>query len=487
LVPVEISVILKLDGKGALFEQLARALKNEILAGRYVAGSLLPATRTIATALGLSRNTVIAAYELLSAEQLATARPGSGTRVASATATPRSSIAHSSISAQSRYSARTRLLDPMGLAGGRVSRCFDLQYSSPVVRPELFASWRRKLVAAATRVRPRYPPAKGLRSLRRAIADYLLRRRGVSCSAEDVVVVGGTQQALTLAARVVLDEGQTAVLEDPHYQYARRALLAHGARVVPVRVDTNGLVVSELPKRPPRLIYVTPSHQFPSGAVMSLERRLELLNYSAKHKCWVFEDDYDGEFHYGGRPLPALRSLDVGERVIYTGTFSKTLFPGLRLGYVVCPTALRDDIYQAKLLNDLGCSLVEQAALATFLENRLYEKHLRQSRAELLTRRDALLTGLALHLGEQIEVAPSNGGMHVVAWFRRLSYAAFEELLVRAAQKGLGLYPIHPYYQTPPSKPGLMLGFAGLTAGQLTSAMALLGRCVNEMTTRRAT
>jgi GntR family transcriptional regulator/MocR family aminotransferase len=475
-------MILRLDGRGALYEQLARSLKREILAGRFAPGSRLPATRMLAKSIGVSRNTVLGAYELLCAEHLAAARPSSGTRVTQLAAKPLAREARASIAAQSRYSARTRKLGRITLSGAIPSRRYNLQYGEPLLRPKIFTSWRRKLLAAANRGGPRYPVAAGVRSLRRAIADYLLRRRGVSCTVEDVLVVGGTQQAMNVVARAVLDPGQSAVIEDPHYQLAEHALLAHGARLARVRVDAEGLIAADLPIRPPRLIFVTPSHQFPSGAVMSLDRRIELLNYATKHGCWVFEDDYDGEFHYDGRPLPALQSLDVAERVIYCGTFSKTLFPGLRLGYIVCPPALRDDLHMAKALEDLGCSSIEQAALASFLESRQYEKHLRESLVELRARRQALLEGLARHLGDKIHVAASAGGMHVVVWFRRLSYAVFDRLLERAVDLQLGLHPIHPYYHTRPATPGLMLGFAGLTPGQLGTAAALLGRCVNEVT-----
>jgi GntR family transcriptional regulator / MocR family aminotransferase len=476
----EDSMILQLDGRGALTEQLARAIKAEILEGRYAANAWLPATRSLAVALGISRNTVIAAYELLCVEQLAVAHPGIGTRVTAATAQQKPARPGAVCPPQSRFGARIRQLEPITLAGGKVSKRYDLQYGSPRVRPQLFVSWRRKQIAAAMRASTVYPSAQGLESLRGAIADYLVRRRGVMCTADEVIVVGGTQQALTLTARVLVDEGQEVIIEDPHYQYAYHGLFAHGARLSPVRVDADGLVTKELPSSPPRLIVVTPAHQFPSGVVMSLERRVELLNYAAKHKCWVFEDDYDGEFHYDSRPTPALRSLDIGERVIYSGTFSKTLFPGLRLGYVVCPPALHQDMRRAKAYDDLGCSSIEQTTLATFLANRLYEKHLRQSLIELRDRRRALLTGITRHLGPHIEYTTSSGGMHAVVWFRQMTYAELDRLLPLAAARGLGLYPIHPYYRKRPAKPGLMLGFAGLSPGQITNAMALLGECVRD-------
>ena len=214
---------------------------------------------------------------------------------------------------------------------------------------------------------------------------------------------------------------------------------------------------------------------------MSLQRRIELLQYAAAHSCWVFEDDYDGEHHYDSRPIAALRSLDVAERVIYTGSFSKTLFPGLRLGYIVCPEGLRDDLVSAKTLDDLGCSSIEQAALATFLESRQYEKHLRKSLGELRIRRQALLDALSRHLGANIQISASAGGAHLVVWFPQLSYADLKRLIERALERGLGLYAIHPYYRVRPPAPGLMMGFGGLTAAQLNSATALLAGCLEDV------
>ena len=474
-------MILKLDGQGALFEQLARALKGQILTGGYEPGSRLPATRTLAAALGVSRNTVLGAYELLCAEQLAVPHPSSGTRVTGLAPKRRSRESPSAIRAQSRYSARTRKLSEIILSGVKAGPRYDLNYSDTLVRPQLYSSWRRKLAAAAIRCGPKYLPAAGFYPLRGAVADYLLRRRGVACSATDVLIVSGTQQALSVVARAVLDEGDSAVIEDPHYQLAKHALLAHGARLTKVRVDGDGLVTAELPARAPRLIYITASHQFPSGAVLSLKRRIELLRYAAANNCWIFEDDYDGEYHYETRPLPALRSLDVAERVIHAGSFSKTLFPGLRLGYVVCPPALRNDLIKVKSLDDLGCSSIEQAALATFLESRQYEKHLRKSLSELRIRRHALLDALSRHLGANIKISASAGGAHVVVWFPHLSYKTMHQLIERALEQGVGLYPIHPFYQTPPPMPGLMIGFGGLSPAQLNTAMALLAACLKDV------
>jgi len=471
---------LTLDKKGTLYEQLARAIKLEILEGRILAGSKLPSTRALATALGVARKTVLQAYELLCAEELAIARGGSGTRVARVSPAMRPPL-KTRIVPLSRYATRVRSLPPVTLAGAHVTSRprYNLLYGEPLTDPGLFHSWRRKLAAAALRAGPTYPAAGGYLPLRRAIADYLARRRGVLCNASDVLIVGGTQQALTLVERVLLNPGDRVIVEDPHYQLALHSLLAHGARVKSGRTDDEGLVVRELPLRPTRLVFVTPSHQFPSGVVMTLNRRLELLKWAARTGSWIFEDDYDTEFHAGGRPLPALRSLDLADRVLYVGSFSKTLFPSLRLGYLVCPAALRDALYKAKLLDDLGSPSVEQAALATFIQSRQYEKHLRKSVAELNNRRRAVIDALQRLAGSHIEIGPHLAGMHFVIWFRHLGYAGLSAFIERAKSVGLGLYPIHPYYRVLPARPGLLIGYAGCSVGQLKTAVELLAQCLD--------
>jgi GntR family transcriptional regulator/MocR family aminotransferase len=478
-------VNLNLDGKGVLYEQLARALKQAILSGRFVKGSRLPTTRALALVLGMSRNTVLNAYELLCAEQLVVPRAGSGTRVADVGATSRTKKLSSVLPPQSRYVARARALGPITLATVNSRARYNLQYGEPLLGLGLFNSWRRKLSAAALRAEPGYPAPPGHLPLRRAICDHLARRRGIVCTPEDVLVVGGTQQALTIVARVLLDEGHMVVLEDPHYQLAMHALSAHGARIVSVPTDREGLVIHAMPKGAPRLIYVTPSHQFPSGAVMSVARRIELLDYAAGKGSWIFEDDYDAEFRFDGPSIPALRSIDTLDRVVYVGSFSKTLFASLRLGYIVCPKALRNDLLRAKTLDDLACPAIEQAALAAFMQSRQFDKHLRKLVAELNVRRAALLEGLERRCRAHLEIAPSTGGMHIVAWLSDLNYAQLDQLLALGASHGLGLHPIHPYFRSRPPRPGLLMGFAGLSGRQLRDATMLMGRCLDRISAQR--
>jgi GntR family transcriptional regulator/MocR family aminotransferase len=310
--------------------------------------------------------------------------------------------------------------------------------------------------------------------LRRAIADYLARRRGLICDANDIVIVSGTQQAMTLVTRVLLNEGDRAVVEDPFYQLAVQVLIAHGARISYVRTDMEGLCVGEIPDGPSRLAIVTPSHQFPSGVVMSTSRRIELLHWACKAGAWIMEDDYDSEFHGGARPLPTLRSLDMAERVIYVGTFSKTLFPGLRLGYIVAPSELLDDFVVAKRLDDVGSSVLEQMALATFMQSGLYERQLRRSVREVVVRRHALVEALRRRFRDQVEIGPHSAGMHLVLWFPNLSHERLAAGLARASAAGVSVQMLRPHCHAPPKWPGILLGYAALSATQIRSGVEVL-------------
>jgi GntR family transcriptional regulator/MocR family aminotransferase len=474
---------LDLDGEGPRYAQLIRSLKGAILDGRVTAGARLPASRSLARELDISRNTVLAAYEQLQAEGFLVGRVGSGSYVASV----------GSPAPQRRNSGA--LVAPLSAFARRVLANFDgrvipghqhhglrynLQYGLPLANPMLASVWRRELNRAAEHVEFDYPDAQGLAALREQICDYLARRRGVPATPEDVLIVSGTQQAFALAARVLLGPTETVVLEDPHYRGARQVFAAHGAHVRGCRVDAEGLVPAALPDDA-RLAVVTPSHQFPTGALLPLARRVELLEWAAKERAWLIEDDYDGEFRYGGRPLAALKSLDLDGRVIYIGSFSKVLFPALRLGYMVLPPALCDAFVAAKWVEDRGCNALEQAALARFMGDGGFERHLRRAAQTLRARRDAMLTGLARHAAGVVEVIDSNAGMHLTAWLVDMSHADCERLIEHARTRGLGLYAIAPYCLKPPPRPGLVFGYAGLPPADIDAAMRLFGRCLREL------
>jgi GntR family transcriptional regulator/MocR family aminotransferase len=491
-------MFLQLDNQGPRYAQLTRALKQAILSGRCAPATRLPATRTLARDLDLSRNTVLAAYEQLAAEGFIEGRVGSGCYVSAfaTAATAAGPISFRPPAANDSGVRKSARREPRIARRGQRMRelyqtkipgrqhrglRYNLQYGMPMTNPQLASAWRRELSHAAAHVATDYPDPQGLPALREQVCDYLARRRGIIATPEDILIVSGTQQAFALAAEVLLDEGDRVVIEDPHYQGARQILQAADAELIGCRVDADGLVTSELPERAAaRLAVVTPSHHFPTGAVLSLARRMELLAWAEQTGCWLIEDDYDGEFRYDARPLAALKSLDRAGQVIYIGTFSKVLFPALRLGYMVLPPRLRDAFVAGKWLADRGCPAIEMAALARLMATGAFERHLRATAKALKTRRAALLTALRKHAGAAVEVADSSAGMHVLAWLPGLRQAQVRELIERARERGLGLYPIAPYYLKPQSRHGLLLGYADLPPADLDAAMRIFGECLRE-------
>ncbi|MES2940550.1 MAG: PLP-dependent aminotransferase family protein [Pseudomonadota bacterium] len=475
-------MVIELDGNGDLYAQLARALKHSILEGRLPVGTRLPSTRQLAGDLSVSRNTVVSAYELLAAEQAIDCRAGAGCYVAAAVAARAPGASRpADVRPQTRFSERARALPPLHLRRTQPGLRFDLQCGEPLVNPVLARAWRAALGRAVERSDLRYSAAAGLPELRRAISAHVARRRGVICAPDDVVVVSGAQQALSLAARVLLNEGDAVAIEDPSYQLAEMALLAHGARVLPVAVDGDGLRVADLPGAGLRMVHVTPSHQFPSGTVMSLERRMALLDHAERRGAWIVEDDYDGEFRFAGPLTPALRSLDTTGRVLYVGSFSKLLFPAMRLGYVICPPALSADFRSAKMLDDLGCSPIEQRALADLMEGPGFERHLRYASTELKRRRAALLNGLRTSCARHVLVHDSGAGMHMVGWLAGWSAAEVDALVSLAHSRGLGVQSLAPFFHRRPAPAGLLLGYAGLSPKQLATAAGLLGQCLDDI------
>ncbi|HVI57262.1 MAG TPA: PLP-dependent aminotransferase family protein [Luteimonas sp.] len=475
---------LQLDGNGPLHAQLTRALKAALLAG-VAGGARLPATRQLARELGVSRNTVLAAYEQLRAEGFIDGRIGSGSYVAPQlpAVRPPPRPREDGIAPQSAFARRMRECHDHDKLPGRRLRgvMHAFQYGVPMTNPTLTTAWARELSHAAQYTPPGYPASQGLPALREATCDYLARRRGVHAAPEDVLIVNGTQQAMTLIADVLIDEDDTVAIEEPHYDAIRKVLQSHGARMHTTAVDREGLVCDALPPGGAKLVCVTPSHQFPTGAVMSLRRRMALLEYAARHEAWIFEDDYDGEFRYDGKPLAALRSLDEGDRVIYVGTFSKALFPTLRLGYLIMPPQLRRDFIAAKWMSDFSSAGIEQAALANFIADGGFERHLRRTAQELRQRRATLVEGLRACSRGRLEIEDSQAGMHLVVWLPGRGDADAEALVEQARQAGLGMYSIAPYYLHSQDRGGLLMGYGGMPVAEIEQALALFARCLDEV------
>jgi GntR family transcriptional regulator/MocR family aminotransferase len=482
-------MFVKLDGSGGLYEQLYQELRHRILHGQLAPGSRLPSTRTLARELGVSRNTVLYAYNQLLAEGYVVGQTGSGTYVAS-TLPDMAPVSESPVSppepsrpfwapALSAYGQRVTSgaaeLMPSDTFR-RASIRYDFRYGLPAVDEFPHAIWRRLLarrMRTATRHSLHYGAPAGYLPLRQAIAAYLRRARAVVCDPEQIVIVNGSQQALDLAARLLLNPGDRVVIEDPNYQGARQVFLAAGARLVAIPVDVEGLATEELPSDAAlsRLAYVTPSHQFPSGAIMSLSRRLALLAWAERMDAYILEDDYDSEFRYTGRPLEAVQGLDHSGRVIYVGTFSKVLFPSLRLGYLVLPRPLVAAFTAAKWLTDRHTSTFEQQVLSDFITEGHFERHLRRSRTRYAARLTALLETLHEALGHRIEISGANTGMHLLVWLNHLAPEDMAPFIARAAGVGVGIYSVAPYFIRPVHRAGLLMGYTAMTPDEIRAGV----------------
>lgn len=478
-------MFMHLDGVGTLYQQLYHALRSAILGGHLVAGSRLPATRTLARDLGVSRNTVLLAYDQLLAEGYTVGQIGSGTYVATTLPDTTLTLHSTGQAAPSRalaaalplsaYGQRVHAAPPLPPPAAPPSAAairYDFRYGLPASADFPHAVWRRLLTRCARAMAPEdfgYGAPQGYLPLRQAIADYVHRARGVLCTPEQILVVNGSQQALDLVTRVLVDVDTRVVIEEPHYQGARQVFRAAGATLIPVPVDAEGLMTTRLPApgTAVRLAYVTPSHQFPTGAIMSLSRRLALLAWAEQTGAYVMEDDYDSEYRYEGRPVEAVQGLDRSGRVIYVGTFSKVLFPALRLGYLVLPPPLVPAVLAAKWLADRHTSTFEQAVLTAFIQEGHFERHLRRSRTRCAARRAALLAALTDCLGAQVEVSGANAGAHLLVWLRAVAATQVNALIEAAAQAGVGVYAVTPYYLAPPTRAGLLLGYAAMTASDI--------------------
>jgi GntR family transcriptional regulator/MocR family aminotransferase len=325
-----------------------------------------------------------------------------------------------------------------------------------------------------------YGDPAGLVSLRVAIAEHLRTARAVRCEAEQVLIVSGSQAALRVAAAVLLGSGDRVVMEEPGYPGARAALVAGGAELVPVPVDAEGLDVASLRKRGThiRAAYVTPSHQYPLGASMSAARRFALLDWAHRRQAWILEDDYDSEYRYVSRPLGALQGMDAHERVIYIGTFSKVLFPAIRMGYLVVPPSLWIRFVDAREAFDLFSPTLYQAALAEFLREGHFARHLRRMRGIYRERRDALLTGVVRHCGDRLTVVNAEAGLHIAALLN--VDLSDEEVVRRMAARGLTATALSACYAGPPRRSGLLLGFGGSTPRRLLEATRVLGEVLHQ-------
>ena len=464
-----------------LHRRLYFALRDAILDGRLAEGSRLASSRALAAQMGLARNTVLAAYEQLTAEGFIETRSGSGTRVAPRQRPRTAEPAPPATAAGLGRRAQSWSQAPPMMLGRDHSRPFapgvpDLAaFPHAEWRRVLGRLWRRPPLDLMSAIDPLgHPP------LRAAIAEQIGRTRAVRCGPEQIIVVGGSQQALDLVARVLVDPGDLALVEDPCYGGLAGVLRAAGALTAPVPVDDAGFDIALAESLWPqaRLAFITPSHQFPTGATMPLPRRLALIEWAARRGGWIIEDDYDSDFRYGGPPLAALQGLDRSERTLYLGTFSKSMFPGLRLGWLVVPPSLAPAFVAARRMADMAPAGLTQAAMALFMAEGHFGAHLRRMRALYGQRRRRLLDLAPAILGPDLPLTAGEAGLHAIL---RLPPECDDVAVARQAHShGLAPSPLS-FYRSGGGFPGLILGYGNLAGWNLEDALERLSDVIKPL------
>lgn len=482
-VPSGISPLIAVEKNASksLYRQVYDAYRKAILDGNLRAGQRVPSTRVLAVELGISRIPVLGAYAQLLAEGYFESRVGSGTIISKSL--PRRALAPLPASAVSKENNGTPR---------RVSkRCMELPnrldfFSRRGVGPFVASQvafeyfplqvWNRLVTRHARGAQAKfldYGDPMGLKGLREAIATHLRTARGVRCEAQQIMIVSGSQQGLEISTRALLDPGDRVWMEEPGYVFARSVFTLSGCEMVPVPVDAEGLNVSWGIKKCPgaRAVLVTPSHQYPLGVTMSASRRFQLLDWAENHGAWIMEDDYDSEYRYESMPVTSLQGLDRNSRVVYIGTFSKVLFPALRLGYIVIPADLVERFAAVRFAVDIAPANFHQAVLADFIREGHFSRHIRRMRAIYAERRSVLMQSIRTELGGIAEIQGAEAGMHVSAVFQGISDRQVAE---RALAQKLWLVPLSRLYLRQAKCQGFIFGFGSTPVDEIPHAVRRL-------------
>ena len=485
--------MIRLDRMAAepLHQQLYRQIRDELVSGSFSDGSSrLPSSRALATDLGISRLTVNLAFEKLHAEGYLRSRVGSGTFVADSL--PETFLSSGRPRMRLLVERPPRLSDRVkNLPDKRVGTQFDLGIAGPPgvsfvpALPaldefpiDIWERLRAQVLAKKGAHLLQYASSRGDPDLRKAIAAYLCDYRGARCHPDQIVITAGTQQAMMISAAALVNRGEVAWIEDPGFYQARRAFGFAGANVVPRPVDQEGIVIARPSKQPPpKIIYVTPSHQFPLGMTMSLARRTELISFARAHDAYIFEDDHNSEFRFTGPPLPCLQGLDNSGRVIYAGTMSKILYASLRLGYLLAPEQLVEPMIKIRAVMDQHSPAIDQATLARFLTEGYFLSHIKRMRKLYSDRRDFFIEQFNKLLSEYFILQIPEAGLHFVAWLRRK-----EDLpLITRVCKEIGIRPspLSSCFIKAELNPALTFGFAAWSRAQIREGLAKFASSLN--------
>lgn len=479
---IESIVELDRSSSESLYSQLYADLRTAIVNGELPRGTRLPATRVLAQQIDISRNTVIKAFDQLRSEGYLNSQVGSGTYISERLPERHTHVRHPashrdySLHVPDLSTQTPKLSEQAEQLADCTLSLLDDPVEQTAFRPGVPAldafpieKWS-KLASRRWRALPAnqlvYGDPAGFPPLREAVAEYLRTARGARCETEQVLIVTGVQQAFSLVSRVLLNCGDAVCMEDPGFPKMRGAFAAVGAEICSVPVDEEGFDLSSVNwEPPPRMIGITPSHQYPMGTTMSLQRRLDLLEWSSSNDVWILEDDYDSEFRFAGQPIAALQGMDNHGRVLYTGTFSKVLFPALRLGYLVVPPNLVKPMTKMRTVSDRCPPRVGQMILTDFITEGHFEEHIRQMRTLYAARQAALLDAIEHELSSFIDINPSNAGLHLVG---RLPEGVDDRTVSnRLAEEGIIALPLSFYAERPLERGGLLLGYAALSEDEI--------------------
>lgn len=464
---------LRLSDDGGLAEQIYAQIDERIRDGVLPTGTVLPSSRELAARLSVSRATVVAAYERLAAHGLIRARPGIGSFVTGARAPAPPAPTASPLRPRAIWSAEQLTVPDLGAP----TADYDFRPGVPARSRFPFARWRALVnEQLRTRMEARYADPAGSVRLRDALARHLAVSRGVRTAPDQLVITTGAQQAFDIAARVLLEPGDVVAVEDPGYLPAYRAFLAYGARVVGVPVDGEGLVVDQLPAGT-RLVYVTPSHQFPLGMPMSQARRRALLAWAAQHDAAIVEDDYDSEYRFSGRPLTPLQATDGEGRVLYVGSFSKTLLPALRVGFLSVPASLAEAARRAKFVADFGAAGHVQAALAAFIDEGDLDRYIRRTRRSYERRHYVLLGALRERFAGLLEPIESSGGTHIAALLAP-GQPPDTKLAAKAFAEGVDVGTVSRWGIERPGPNGFVFGYGAVSTDRIRDGLDALRRVI---------